>query len=76
MPTIQNIPVTGFLRLNQILGDKKQSIDPIFPVSRSTWWSGVKSGKYPKPVKLSKRVTAWKAEDIMGLIESLGNQHG
>lgn len=57
-------PETGFLRLKQILGPQ----GPI-PVSRSTWWEGVRSGRYPKPVKLGPRITAWRAEDIRKLIE-------
>jgi predicted DNA-binding transcriptional regulator AlpA len=40
------------------------------PVGRSTWWAGVKSGRFPKPVKLGPRTTAWKVEDIRALIES------
>ena len=38
------------------------------PVSKSTWWAGVKSGRYPQPVKLGPRITAWRAEDIEALI--------
>lgn len=65
------LPATGFLRLPQIIGDAKAipPIPPIFPVSSSTWWAGVKSGRYPKPVKLSVRCTAWRVEDIRALIE-------
>ncbi|NCA28943.1 MAG: AlpA family phage regulatory protein, partial [Proteobacteria bacterium] len=50
------LPETGFLRLPAIL--------QIFPIGKSTWWAGVKNGKYPKPIKLSKRTTAWRVEDI------------
>jgi len=39
------------------------------PVSASTWWSGVKEGKFPQPVKLSKRVTAWRETDIRSLMD-------
>ena len=39
------------------------------PLGRSTWWAGVKSGRFPKPVKLGPRTTAWKVEDINALIE-------
>jgi len=60
-----SLPDTGFLRLKQILGPK----GPI-PVSRSTWWAGVKSGRYPQPIKLGRRITAWRAEDIRKLIET------
>jgi prophage regulatory protein len=54
------IPETGFVRLPQILA--------VFPVSRSTWWEGVKRGKYPAAVKLGANMTAWRAEDIRELI--------
>ncbi|MBE0438012.1 MAG: AlpA family phage regulatory protein [Methylomicrobium sp.] len=68
--TQQNpIPQSGFLRLPQIIGDKKTNTPPLIPVSKTTWWTGVKSGRFPKPVKLSERTTAWRAEDIRKLIE-------
>jgi predicted DNA-binding transcriptional regulator AlpA len=35
--------------------------------------SGVKSGKYPKLVKLSERITAWRVKDIRELISTLGD---
>jgi prophage regulatory protein len=55
---------TGFLRLPNILAP----IGPI-PVSRSTWWAGVREGRYPAPVKLGPPITAWRVEDIRNLIE-------
>lgn len=70
---------TGFLRIWQIVGDKKANppIPPLIPVGKSTWWAGVKSGKFPQPVKLGGvRTTAWKISDIQKLMESFaeGNQ--
>ncbi len=64
------LPSTGFLRLTQIVGNKKADppIPPLYPVSKSTWWAGVKSGRYPQPVKLSERCTAWRVEDVLTLI--------
>lgn len=41
------------------------------PVSRSAWWAGVKTGKYPQPVKLGPRTTCWRQSDIDRLIASL-----
>ena len=39
------------------------------PVSKSTWWQGVKTGRYPQPVRaLGTRITAWRVEDIRALI--------
>jgi len=40
------------------------------PVSRSGWWAGVKTGRYPQPVKLSTRCVAWRSQDIAALIAS------
>ena len=73
---ILTLPETGFLRLPQIVGDAR-AIPPVparIPVSRSTWWAGVKSGRYPRPVKLGPRITAWRVEDIRRLIRDL-QQH-
>lgn len=66
-----SLPETGFVRLPQIVGDKKADppIPAIIPVSKSTWWAGVKSGRYPKPIKLSERCTAWRVEDVLALID-------
>jgi prophage regulatory protein len=58
-----SIPADGFVRLPQVLS--------VIPVSKSAWWAGVKSGKYPASVKLGKRTTCWKAQDIRALIEKL-----
>ena len=66
------IPETGFVRLTQIIGDPGRGIPAVIPVSKTTWWQGVRSGRFPKPVKLSGRTTAWRAEDIRELIERLG----
>ena len=70
---MHHLPHTGYLRLPQIVGDKKANppIPPIFPVSKSHWWAGVKAGRYPKPVKLGPRITAWRVEDIRALIERI-----
>ena len=67
------LPETGFLRLTQIIGNPKADppIPAVIPVSKSTWWAGVKSGRYPQPVKtLGQRITAWRIEDIRALIVS------
>ncbi len=58
------LPPDGFVRLSAILAPR----GPI-PVSRSTWWAGVKTGRYPAPVKLGPRITAWRVSDIRKLID-------
>jgi prophage regulatory protein len=60
------IPETGFVRLPQVLS--------VIPLGRSCWWKGVKSGRFPKPIKLSERCVAWKVEDIRNLIRELSEQ--
>lgn len=57
-----SLPETGFVRLPDVL--------KVYPVSKSTWWAGVKEGRYPKPVKLGPKITAWRAEDIRTLIDT------
>ncbi|WP_164075594.1 helix-turn-helix transcriptional regulator [Stenotrophomonas maltophilia] len=60
-----SLPTTGYLRLPGVLR--------LYPVSRSTWWAGVRSGRYPQPVKLGERCTAWRVEDIRALIERVAS---
>ena len=60
------IPVHGLLRLPQVLS--------MIPISKSAWWEGCRTGRYPKPVKLGPRTTVWRAEDIAAFIESRGSQ--
>ena len=55
------LPETGFVRLPLVLA--------LIPVAKSSWWQGIKEGRFPKPVKLGPRTTAWRAEDIRSLIE-------
>ena len=72
----QALPTTGFIRLSSIIGNPnaKPPIPPLIPVSKSSWWAGVKSGTYPQPIKLGARSTAWKVEDIKVLISQLGGK--
>jgi prophage regulatory protein len=60
------VPGYGFLRLPQVLA--------IFPISKSVWWEGCRTGRYPKPIKLGPRTTVWRAEDIKAFIERVSCQ--
>ncbi len=64
--SLSSLPETGFLRVKQVL--------EIIPISKSGWWAGCKSGRFPTPVKLSERVTVWRVEDIRDLIDRLGSR--
>jgi prophage regulatory protein len=55
------------VRLSAIIGPGA----PI-PVSKSTWWAGVKDGRFPRPIKLGRGITVWRVEDIRALIERTG----
>jgi len=56
------LPDIGFIRLPTVLRH--------FPVSKSTWFQGVKDGRFPAPVKLSDRIAAYKVEEIRQLIDA------
>ncbi len=57
------LPQTGFVRLSQILA--------VIPIGRSSWWSGVKDGRYPPAIKLGRNTTVWQAESIHELIHRI-----
>ena len=68
MSSKPDFPKTGLVRLTSILAP----MGPI-PVSKSTWWAGVNSGRFPQPLKLGPRTTVWKAEDIRALFDGIDN---
>jgi predicted DNA-binding transcriptional regulator AlpA len=72
MSALSGLPAEGFVRLPQIIGNPKANppVPAIFPVSKTSWWAGIKEGKYPKPVKIGARAVAWKVEDIRLLIKN------
>lgn len=57
------LPSSGYVRQSEI-------IPAVIPVSSATWWRGVKSGRFPKSVKLSERVTAWRVGDIRDWLQA------
>lgn len=67
------LPETGLLRLSQIIGRPETKRKParagLIPVSRSTWYEGVKSGRFPAPVRLGPMAVAWRAEDVRRIVE-------
>lgn len=59
-----DLPNDALLREKQVLAPG----GPV-PVSRSTWWAGVSSGRFPQPVRLGPRTTAWRVGDIRALLQ-------
>jgi prophage regulatory protein len=58
---VNHKPTERLIRLDEVL--------TYLPVSRSTWWSGVKTGRYPRPVKLGPHTPCWRLADIIELAE-------
>lgn len=54
------LPPEGFVRLPVVVR--------VMGIGKTTWWAGVREGRFPKPVKLGPRTSAWRVEDIRALI--------
>jgi predicted DNA-binding transcriptional regulator AlpA len=72
MTQAMQLPSTGFLRLSQIIGNSRANppIAALIPIGKSSWWQGVRDGRYPPSLKLGPRTTVWRVEDIRTLIEN------
>jgi len=51
---------------------RAQQIADRLGISPSTVWRWAAAGKLPKPKKLSKRVTVWRADEVDAAIEAMG----
>lgn len=58
-----SLPQEGFVRLPQVL--------EVIPISKTQFWLGIKEGRFPSPVKLGTRTSAWRVEDIRALIAKI-----
>ena len=63
-PIFTELPQTGLLRLQQF-------IPHCIGIGRSTWWRLVSEGKAPQPIRLSRRVSVWKSEDLRAFVAAL-----
>ncbi|HJA78202.1 MAG TPA: AlpA family phage regulatory protein [Candidatus Desulfovibrio intestinavium] len=70
--TVQNVaphlPEVGFVRLAEVLR--------LIPVSKTAWFKGVSEGRFPRPVKLGRRASGYRVQDVRDLIERLSNGEG
>jgi prophage regulatory protein len=71
---VTNLPQTGLLRLPQVIGDRARGIPGVVPVGRTMWLEGVKTGRFPAPVRVGLRAVAWRCEDIHKLLDDLAAQ--
>ena len=58
-----NAPVDQLLRLPEVLRR--------YPVSRTSWYEGVRMRLYPAPMRLGKRTVAWRESEIIAMIAKL-----
>lgn len=65
---MMDIPEFGFLRLDDVLR--------IIPVSKTTWYNGVRNGRFPKGIRLSQNIVVWRVEDIKNLVRQLEEEAG
>ena len=61
--TTPTAPPEKLLRLSEVLTR--------VPISRSAWYAGVKDGKFPPPIKLGPKTSAWRESDVNRLIQEL-----
>jgi prophage regulatory protein len=56
----------NLLRLKDVLA--------VYPISRTSWYEGVKLGLYPQPLRLGKKTVAWNAQEIEAAINALNKK--
>ncbi len=57
------LPSEGFVRLPVILA--------ILGIGKTSWWNGIKAGRFPKGIKLGPKTSVWRVEDIRDLIANV-----
>ncbi len=63
-----SLPEEGYIRLSTIL--------KVYPIGKSTWYAGVKSGRFEKPTKLGPRTNGWTVRYIRSLIAAAEQSKG
>ena len=75
VPLSCRLPPEGCVRLWDIIGRRAEKGRPaiagVIPVSSATWYAGVKTGRFPKPIKTGG-INLWRVEDIRALVSRLG----
>lgn len=61
---MQQISEVGYMRIGQVLA--------LCPVGKSTLWLWCREGKFPAPVKLGPRTTAWSRSSVMQWLRERG----
>jgi hypothetical protein len=65
------LPDSAFVRESQLVQDPKRPRYPSpLPFSAATLWRKVAAGTFPKPIKLSTRVTAWRVAEVRTFLQT------
>ena len=69
--SFDTLPNSAFIRESQLVQSplRPDTLAPL-PFSAPTLWRKVKAGTFPKPIKLSERVTAWQVGAVRTWIEA------
>lgn len=71
IPSFDALPDSAFIRQSHLVRSPKRPERPApLPFSAPTLWRKVKAGTFPKPCKLSERVSAWKVADVRAWINA------
>ena len=71
IPSFDTLPDSAFIREAQLVQSPKRPTTPApLPFSAPTLWRKVKAGTFPKPIKLSERVTCWNVGAVRSWINA------
>lgn len=56
------LPAEGFVRQSKLLD--------VLPFSDATLWRRIGNGTFPKPKKLSEKISAWRVEEVRAWFDS------
>lgn len=71
IPSFDTLPDSAFIREAQLVqSPKRPDTAAPLPFSAPTLWRKVKAGTFPKPIKLSERVTAWNVGTVRAWLDA------
>lgn len=53
---------------------KLKEVLEIYPISKTSWYEGIRIGLYPPPIRLGKKTVAWRSTDIEAAINELNKK--
>jgi prophage regulatory protein len=51
--------------------DKKAACAALGGISEATLWRGVKSGRFPQPIKLGRFIARWRREELSACVDRM-----